>query len=248
MLIPLMSFGQNRVQNYIDRQMKTDSLLINAVVGILAVDADGHEIASWNPDMPMLTASTMKTITTGLGYEVLGPDYRFSTRIAYDGRIENGVLHGNLYIVGGADPTLGSRDTIAFPVDTVFSQWAAAVQRAGIRRIAGRIVGDDRVFEEENIPTSWSYGNIGYDYGSGTSGLSSVLMASMPSRARWPSRTSTARPPALLNLRRICTNAASAARAFPTSGRWAMTMSFPPKRTWSISARLSRPNCGRSSR
>ena len=74
MLIPLMSFGQNRVQNYIDRQMKTDSLLINAVVGILAVDADGREIASWNPDMPLLTASTMKTITTGLGYEVLGPD------------------------------------------------------------------------------------------------------------------------------------------------------------------------------
>ena len=68
MLIPLMSFGQNRVQNYIDRQMKTDSLLINAVVGILAVDADGREIASWNPDMPLLTASTMKTITTGLGY------------------------------------------------------------------------------------------------------------------------------------------------------------------------------------
>ena len=45
-LIPLMGFGQNRVQNYIDRQMKTDSLLINAVVGILAVDADGRENAS----------------------------------------------------------------------------------------------------------------------------------------------------------------------------------------------------------
>ena len=112
-LIPLMSLAQNRVQNYIDQRMKTDSLLINAVVGILAVDSQGREIAAWNPDMPLLTASTMKTITTGLGYEVLGPGYRFSTRVAYDGRIENGVLHGNLYIVGGADPTLGSRDTIA---------------------------------------------------------------------------------------------------------------------------------------
>ena len=172
MLIPLMAFGQNRVQEYIDRQMKTDSLLINAVVGILAVDAQGAEIASWNPDMPLLTASTMKTITTGLGYRVLGPDYRFSTRIAYDGRIEAGVLNGNLYIVGGADPTLGSRDTIAFPVDSIFGVWAAAVKDAGIRRINGRIVGDDRIFEEESIPSSWSYGNIGYDYGSGTSGLS----------------------------------------------------------------------------
>ena len=172
MLIPLVSFGQNRVQTYINQQMKTDSLLINAVVGILAVDGNGREIASWNPDMPLLTASTLKTITTGLGYEILGPDYRFSTRIAYDGRIENGTLHGNLYIVGGADPTLGSRDTIAVPIDTVFNVWAQAVKRAGIRRINGRIVGDDRIFEEENIPSGWSYGNIGYDYGSGTSGLS----------------------------------------------------------------------------
>lgn len=171
-LIPLMSFGQNRVQNYIDRQMKTDSLLINAVVGILAVDEDGREIASWNPDMPLLTASTMKTITTGLGYEVLGPDFRFRTRIAYDGRISDGVLHGNLYIVGGADPTLGSRDTIAFPIDSIFSVWADAVRQAGIRRIDGRIVADDRIYAEETIPDSWSYGNIGYDYGSGTSGLS----------------------------------------------------------------------------
>ena len=172
LLLPTAVFGQNRVQQYIDRQMKTDSLLINAVVGILAVDENGVEIASWHPDMPMLTASTMKTITTGLGYEVLGPDYRFTTRVAYDGRIEQGVLHGNLYIVGGADPTLGSRDTIAFPVDSIFGIWAGAVQQAGIRRIDGRIVGDDRIFDEENIPSSWSYGNIGYDYGSGTSGLS----------------------------------------------------------------------------
>jgi D-alanyl-D-alanine carboxypeptidase/D-alanyl-D-alanine-endopeptidase (penicillin-binding protein 4) len=172
MLIPLMSFGQNRVQTYIDEQMKTDSLLINAVVGIVAVDGQDRVIASWNPDMPLLTASTMKTITTGLGFEVLGPGYRFATRVAYDGRIENGVLNGNLYIVGGADPTLGSRDTIAFPIDSIFGIWADAVRKAGIRRINGRIVGDDRIYEEESIPSGWSYGNIGYDYGSGTSGLS----------------------------------------------------------------------------
>ena len=172
MLLPLALFGQNRVQQYIDQKMKTDSLLINAVVGILAVEENGQEIASWNPDMPLLTASTMKTITTGLGYEILGPDYRFSTRIAYDGHIEKGVLHGNLYIVGGADPTLGSRDTIAFPIDSIFGIWAKAVKDAGIRRIDGRIVGDDRIYLDESIPSSWSYGNIGYDYGSGTSGLS----------------------------------------------------------------------------
>ena len=57
LLLPLALAGQNRVQRYIDQRMKTDSLLINAVVGILAVDENGQEIAAWNPDMPLLTAS-----------------------------------------------------------------------------------------------------------------------------------------------------------------------------------------------
>ncbi|MBQ0124079.1 MAG: D-alanyl-D-alanine carboxypeptidase/D-alanyl-D-alanine-endopeptidase [Bacteroidales bacterium] len=171
LLVSALSFGQNKVQAYIDTQMKTNPDLQNAIVGILAVDRNGKEIASWNADLPMLTASTMKTITTGLGYEVLGPDFRFSTKVAYDGQIKDGVLNGNLYIVGGADPTLASRDTIAFPIDSIFGIWAQAIRDAGIRRINGRIVADDRIFENETIPDTWCYGDIGYDYGSGTTGL-----------------------------------------------------------------------------
>lgn len=171
MLATTLSFAQNKAQNYINSQMKTDPKLQNAVVGILAVDQKGNQIAAWNPDMPLLTASTMKTITTGLGFTILGPDFKFSTKIAYDGEIRDGVLEGNLYIVGGADPTLASRDTIAYPVDSIFCIWAQAIMDAGIRRINGAIVGDDRIYKNENIPDSWSYGNIGYDYGSGTTGL-----------------------------------------------------------------------------
>lgn len=166
-------FAQNRVQDYINNSMKSDSLLTNAVVGILAIDADGNEIASWNPDLPLLTASTMKTITTGTALEVLGPDYRFATKIAYSGKInKKGVLKGDLYIVGGADPTLGSQDTIAFPIDSIFGIWAQAIKDAGIAKIDGRIIGDDRYFDYEVIPASWCWSDLGYDYGSGPSGLS----------------------------------------------------------------------------
>lgn len=172
LLVPVLGMAQNnRVQNYIDTQMKTFPQMQNAIVGIIAVDKNDNVIAQWNPDMPMLTASTMKTITTGLGFEVLGPDYKFSTRIATDGQVKDGVLNGNLYIVGGADPTLGSRDTIAFCIDSIFGIWAQAVKDAGIHRINGQIIADDRFYADENIPTGWTYGNIGYDYGSGTTGL-----------------------------------------------------------------------------
>ncbi len=160
------------VQEYIDTQMKTDSLFQNAVVAIKAVNSKGEIIGEWNPNMPLLTASTMKTITTGTGLSLLGPYFRFETKIATTGTIKNGTLHGDLHIIGGGDPTLGSKDTVAFKVDSIFGVWRAAIKAAGIEKINGNIIVDDRYFKREAIPDSWTWGNIGYDYGAAPSGLS----------------------------------------------------------------------------
>jgi D-alanyl-D-alanine carboxypeptidase/D-alanyl-D-alanine-endopeptidase (penicillin-binding protein 4) len=159
------------VKKYIET-LKKDTLFTNAVIGIMVMDSKGHTVASWNPDMPLLTASTMKTISTGLILKTLGPDYRFTTRLGHSGYISGGVLYGDLYIIGGADPTLGSKDTVATPIEKVFEMWYDFLNRAGIKRINGSIVADDRFFEEENIHPSWSWSNLGPSFGSGTSGLS----------------------------------------------------------------------------
>lgn len=159
-------------QGVIDKELKTDSLFRNAVVGICAVDQNGNMVAEWNADFPLLTASTMKTITTGLGLTYLKPDFRYSTRIAYTGEIKDSVLMGNLHIVGGGDPTLGSRDTVAFSIDSIFGVWTAAIKNSGIKRIEGNVVADDRYFVREQMPDSWSWSNFGAYYGSTASGLS----------------------------------------------------------------------------
>lgn len=158
-------------QKYIDSKLKTNSDWQNAVVGILAIDQNGDKIAEWNSNLPLLTASNMKTITTGLGLVCLGENYRFTTKIAYSGSIKNGVLHGNLYIIGGGDPTLGSSDKAAFRTDSIFGVWADALKSLGVNRIEGSIVGDDSFFERESIPGSWCWDDIGTDYGSAPSGL-----------------------------------------------------------------------------
>lgn len=163
--------AQNNIQRYIE-SLKKDTLFIDAAVGIMVMDSKGNTVASWNPDMPLLTASTMKTISTGMALKVLGKDYRFATKLAYDGVIRDGVLYGNLYIIGGGDPTLGSQDTLAKPTQELFAEWREAVVANGIRRINGHIVADDRFFEPEIVPESWSWNNIGPSYGGGTSGLS----------------------------------------------------------------------------
>lgn len=163
--------AQNVAQKYIDTELKTDSLFTNAVVGIMAVNGDGKVIAEWNSNHPMLTASTLKTVTTGVGLVTLGADFKFTTKIAYSGTITDTVLHGNIYIIGGADPTLGSRDDVAYDIDSIFGIWTDAIKSLGIKKIDGNIVADDSYFDRELMPDSWSWSNFGASYGSAPSGL-----------------------------------------------------------------------------
>ena len=138
----------------------------------MAVDENGNKVAEWNSNLPMLTASTMKTISTGVGLNVLGKDFKYTTKVAYTGSIKDNVLDGNIIIIGGGDPTLGSADTVAFAIDSIFGVWTKAIKDLGINKIEGNIVVDDSYFVREQMPDSWSWGNFGATYGATASGLS----------------------------------------------------------------------------
>ena len=139
---------------------------------MLAVKMSGDTVVCAGSRKMLIPASTMKTITTGLALHSLGADYRFETRLGYSGRISGGTLYGDLYIIGGGDPTLGSRNHIAEPLDRTFSAWRAMLSKAGIRKIEGRIIGDDRFFDRIAEIDSWQWNDIGTYYGAGVSGLS----------------------------------------------------------------------------
>lgn len=148
-----------------------DPALGEAVMSICARTGDGRLLVDINADNMVMPASNMKLITTGAAMHHLGPDHRFSTSIGYDGEIIDGVLYGDLYIVGGGDPTIGSRDSIATDITITFSRWEAEVRKAGIRRIAGRIIGDGRYFDGMAEHPSWLWSDIGTYYGAGATGL-----------------------------------------------------------------------------
>ena len=172
-LLPWTAFGQsNNVQKYIDEVLRRDSVFLSSATAILAVDAEGRDVAAWNPDMSLMTASTMKTITTAVALDVLGPDFRFETRVGYSGDIDSdGMLHGDVFIIGGGDPTLASRDTLAADIDSLFAVWTESLMAAGISAVEGKVIGDNRLFKEEAIPIDWSWNNIGWAFGSGPSAL-----------------------------------------------------------------------------
>ncbi len=120
----------------------TDPALQGASIGICAETLDGKRLVDIGSDRLMVPSSNLKLITTGAALHQLGKDYQFKTRLAYSGAIKDSTLTGNVYIIGGADPTLGSVDAIAVKEDDLFGSWAKALLKAGIRHIRGEVIGD----------------------------------------------------------------------------------------------------------
>lgn len=149
----------------------SDPALSEATVGICVRTGDGRTLADIESDNMIMPASNMKLISTGAAIHLLGPNYQYITRIGYDGVVEKGILKGNLYIIGGGDPTTGSKDSIATPMTELFDIWEKTVRDAGIRRIDGYIIGDGRYFDGMPEHPSWQWSDIGTYYGSGPTGL-----------------------------------------------------------------------------
>ena len=153
-------------------QAVTREPLKGAVVGVMVQDAAGHVVASREAGRRMVPASNLKLVTTGTALHALGPDFRFETGIGYTGTVEDGTLHGDVYIIGGGDPTLGVTDTVAVKPDALFWRWKSMLKDAGISRIDGRIIGDGRAYEGHLENTTWGYDDTGTYYGAGCNALS----------------------------------------------------------------------------
>jgi len=165
-----VAFAQNPAQQYVNR-LAAQGPLKNAVWGVLAKDANGNTLAEYRSGTLMLPASNMKLITTGTAMLALGPDYRFPTSIGYTGTVNAGVLEGDLYIIGGGDPTLCTRDSIAVSMAGVFRTWKRFIQKAGITAIHGRVIGDGRLWDVPLEEGSWTWDDIGTYYAPGGSAL-----------------------------------------------------------------------------
>lgn len=140
--------------------------------GMLVTDLKtGDVLFQENSDKLFAPASVTKLFTVSAAWTELGPDYRFHTPIYRRGEVhEGGKLEGDLIYVSSADLTLGGRTTpagrIAFrnsdhtyangnsvaqltPENPLagLESLANQIKAAGIRRITGDILIDDRLFE-----------------------------------------------------------------------------------------------------
>ena len=171
-LLSCLGLQAQTLQQKVDQAVEREPLR-GAVVGVMVQDMQGHVVARREAGRRMVPASNMKLITTGAALYALGANYRFETGIGYTGSVDStGTLHGDVYIVGGGDPTIGVTDTVAVKPDALFWRWKTMLKDAGISRIDGRIIGDGRAYEGHLENQSWSYDDTGTYYGAGTNALS----------------------------------------------------------------------------
>ncbi len=167
------SNAQNPLQEAVDN-FKNNSIFNNASISFCAVDlSTGLTIAEYNPNLSLSPASIVKLFSTATAFEVLGSDYKPSTNIYTDGKIDsNGILQGNLWIRGGGDASLGSK---YFNDDGKESQflkiWCDTLKQLGIKKIVGSIISDASQFGYTGIPEGWNWSDMGNYYGAGPSGL-----------------------------------------------------------------------------
>jgi D-alanyl-D-alanine carboxypeptidase/D-alanyl-D-alanine-endopeptidase (penicillin-binding protein 4) len=138
-----------------------------ATTALVVLDASsGKLVFGKNENLGLATASTLKVITAATAFGILGKDFNYQTTLAYSGSINpEGVLNGNLIIVGGGDPTLGSWRYEQTKENQVLNQWVKAIKAAGIKAINGSVIGDDSLWGTTTLPEGWIWQDIGNYYG-----------------------------------------------------------------------------------
>jgi serine-type D-Ala-D-Ala carboxypeptidase/endopeptidase (penicillin-binding protein 4) len=129
-------------------------------IGVAVYDQDGHGVYQHNGAAMLLPASTQKMVVAASALIAIGPEHRFLTRVAVPSPPDaDGVVHGDLILVGGGDPalstnTFGKRVMPERP-RTSLERLADRVVEAGVRRVTGHVIGDPNVFPLEPVAAGW---------------------------------------------------------------------------------------------
>ena len=172
----IVGYGQSNLQARMDKHFAQSSYK-HAALSVCVMNMETNKIvASINPETSLVPASSLKLITTLSALDILGPDYRFKTKISYSGKIDpDGTLSGNIYIVGSGDPTFGSPrvalggEVLAFK--KLIIDIGKAIRDHGITCIDGEIIADESIFDSYPISPSWQWNDLGNYYASGAWGI-----------------------------------------------------------------------------
>lgn len=146
------------------QQMEQHPALRSATWSFSLLDPGGTPVAMRRPEKTLAPASVLKLLSTAAALDQLGPGHRFPTRMAWSGRLEGGTLYGTLWLIGGGDPSLGSKRGGLPGLEATLSSMVKACRQAGIWHIEGQVLGDGRLYGQPAAPASWCWDDLGNYY------------------------------------------------------------------------------------
>ncbi len=166
---PLLSVRRSPTVLATDRRgdllVATAAQLAESIDGVscLSLGLDDRELVVRNSDGLVIPASNLKIITAAVALDVLGADHVFTTTVVGPSPV-NGVIDGDVYLVGGGDPVLSeqwytqpsaSRKRPPMHATSV-EALADAMVAAGVTQITGQVLGDDSRYDGERYPPGWA--------------------------------------------------------------------------------------------
>lgn len=128
------------------------------------LDAD-YRVVAHLEDRPITPASVMKCVSAAALHSKLPYSATLITNVCTEGTIKDGVLSGNLVIVGCGDPSLGDGRHKEQPDFT--EEIVKALKSKGIHTIEGEVVIDDSRFAGPATHPTWGSGDLQAYYGTG---------------------------------------------------------------------------------
>jgi D-alanyl-D-alanine carboxypeptidase/D-alanyl-D-alanine-endopeptidase (penicillin-binding protein 4) len=139
--------------------------------GVLVVHPrTGDTLYARDADKLFMPASNQKLVTGAAALAILGPDFRWRTAIAVPrGAFRDGVVRGDLHLVGRGDPTVSDRmrgDAMA-PLRAM----ADTLRARGVRRVEGEVVAGGTAFPGDYWGFGWGWDDFDEPYSAGVSEL-----------------------------------------------------------------------------
>lgn len=126
----------------------------------LSVAAGDHLIHAARSALALIPASNLKLLTAAALLSHFGPEHRFVTEFRAATPPVDGVIEGDLWMVGGGDPVVMTsayaqaqryQPQLIHPLDAL----AEGLVGAGVREVRGAFVGDDSRYDKVRYLPTW---------------------------------------------------------------------------------------------